>query len=670
MAVLQMQKIGICALKRDRPAILEFLQAAGVVEVTQEEAESGAFARADMLEERQLAEARAAQADRALEVLDEYAPEETSLFSGLAGRPPADMEKFGRMEENAGKILEDADQILALQKEIAEKRTAAARLETEAESLTPWLSLDIPLACREQGRITILLGTVPGEQSSEGIAAALAGCEPDPERVVLEIVHADADQTCIGLVCLREDAPALEEALRGIGFARPAKSIDEVPAAYVRGLKEAGKKREEEAAAAENRLRAHANSRENLKLASDYYRLCAQKDEALSQLWQSEKTFLVTGYIPARESARLGERLSARFDVFYEVSEIPEGEEAPVLLSNGHFASAAEGITASYGLPAGGEIDPTAIMSVCYVFFFGMMLSDAAYGLIIFLACFLAIRKFPDMEENLRKSLRLFMYCGVSTLVWGVLFGGWFGDVVDIVSQTWFGKRVTVPALWFIPLNDPMRLLIVSLFLGAVHLFLGLGIKGYLLLRDRKYMDFFCSVALWYLLLFSLILMLIPSSLFAPMLGVQVVFPAFVNAAARWGAVLGAAGIVIFSARDKKNPILRLALGAYDLYGVSSWLSDALSYSRLLALGLATGVIASVINQMGSMAGTGILGTLIFIVVFCFGHLFNLAINLLGAYVHTCRLQYVEFFGKFYEGGGRAFEPFKRSTKYVKIKEE
>ena len=133
MAVLQMQKIGICALKRDRPAILEFLQAAGVVEVTQEEAESGAFARADMLEERQLAEARAAQADRALEVLDEYAPEETSLFSGLAGRPPADMEKFGRMEENAGKILEDADQILALQKEIAEKRTAAARRESEAE---------------------------------------------------------------------------------------------------------------------------------------------------------------------------------------------------------------------------------------------------------------------------------------------------------------------------------------------------------------------------------------------------------------------------------------------------------------------------------------------------------------------------------------------------------
>ena len=150
----------------------------------------------------------------------------------------------------------------------------------------------------------------------------------------------------------------------------------------------------------------------------------------------------------------------------------------------------------------------------------------------------------------------------------------------------------------------------------------------------------------------------------------NIVFPPVLNSLAKGMAIVGALGILVMSARDKKNPILRLALGAYDLYNITGWVSDVLSYSRLLALGLATGVIASVINQMGSMVGNNVFGVIVFILVFCFGHLFNLAINLLGAYVHTCRLQYVEFFGKFYEGGGKAFRPFKQITKYVEIKED
>lgn len=670
MAVLQMQKICICGLKRDRKAILELLQAAGVMEITQEASEDGVFRKTDTLESRQIFDRNAATADHALEVLQEYVPEESSLFSGLAGKPLADAERFRNVKENSEAVLEDANQILALQKQISELHASVVRLQTEAEGLTPWLQLDIPLKCGETGKTSVLLGTIGGEINREQLYAAVAECAPGLERMDLEVISSGPDQTCIAAVCIKEDAEQLEEALRTMGFARPAKSIDAIPADYVRDLERQAEKLREEAAATENRLRAHENSRENLRLLSDYYRVRAQKYAVLSELLQSEKTFVMTGFVPAREVKGLEEKLSSRFDVSFEVSEVPEDEEAPVLLSNGSFSSAAEGITASFGLPAKGEIDPTAIMSVCYVFFFGLMLSDAAYGLIIFLACFWAIKKFPRMETNLRKSLKLFMYCGLSTLFWGVMFGGYFGDAVDIVSRTWFGRQITIPALWFVPLNNPMRLLIFSLLFGVIHLFLGLGIKGYMLLRDGKIMDFICDVVLWYMLLLGLILMLIPSSLFAPMLQMQVTFPAAVNAAAKWGAIIGAVGIVLMSARDKKNPVLRIALGAYDLYGISSWLSDALSYSRLLALGLATGVIASVINQMGSMIGTGIIGTVLFIVIFCFGHMFNLAINLLGAYVHTCRLQYVEFFGKFYEGGGKAFEPFVRSTKYVEIKED
>ena len=166
-------------------------------------------------------------------------------------------------------------------------------------------------------------------------------------------------------------------------------------------------------------------------------------------------------------------------------------------------------------------------------------------------------------------------------------------------------------------------------------------------------------------MLIGLILMLLPSDIFASIAQTTIVFPAALNTAAKVMAAGGAIGIVLMSGRANKNPALRLALGAYDLYNVTGWLSDALSYSRL-----ATGVIASVINQMGAMLPNNVIGVILFIVIFIVGHVLNLAINLLGAYVHTNRLQFVEFFGKFYEGGGKPFEPFHAETKYVDIKEE
>lgn len=224
--------------------------------------------------------------------------------------------------------------------------------------------------------------------------------------------------------------------------------------------------------------------------------------------------------------------------------------------------------------------------------------------------------------------------------------------------------------MWFEPLNDPMRLLLYSLLFGIIHLFTGLGIKGYMMIKDGRYLDCLYDVGFWFALLIGLLLLLIPSELFASIAGQTFIFPAFVNVLAKVLTIIGLVGIILMSGRRKKNPALRIALGLYDIYGITSWLSDVLSYSRLLALGLATGVIAQVVNSMASMMGDGILGAIFFIVVFIIGHTLNLAINLLGAYVHTNRLQYVEFFGKFYEGGGRPFEPFKQNTKYIRIKED
>ena len=216
-----------------------------------------------------------------------------------------------------------------------------------------------------------------------------------------------------------------------------------------------------------------------------------------------------------------------------------------------------------------------------------------------------------------------------------------------------------------------MKLLVFSFLFGIIHLFAGLAIKGFLLIREKKYMDCLCEVVFWYMLLIGLILMLLPSDIFVSMAGKALVFPGWVVSLSQILAVVGAMGILFMAGRHRKNFGIRLALGAYELYGVTSWLSDVLSYSRLLALGIATGVIASVINTMGTMMGDGILGIIAFIVIFLLGHTLNLAINLLGAYVHTNRLQYVEFFGKFYEGDGEEFRPFSdASNKYIKVKEE
>ena len=670
MAVLQMQRINVCALKENRKAILERLQEFGAMEIDIRLGDGAEYELQDVAPSRAIFEKQAHMADHALEVLQEYVPEKTGMFASLEGKPLVDQETFNKAAVCQENYMEIARNVTSLEKQTAEKKASIQKLQDRIQALTPWLALPVPAEYGGTRHTACLIGTIAGNLKLDDVYALLAERTPETEAVDVQIIFTDKDYTYLAVTCLKAEARDVEDALRAGGFSRPAQAVRKVPSEYKKDLEELLEQETKELLNLQEEIAGYADRRQELRLVSDYYRIRADKYEILGKIPQTAKTFALSGYVPASRADDLIRELQETYGAMAETEPIGEEEDVPVVLKNNRFSESVEGVLTAFGLPGKGDIDPTFFTSIFYVFLFGLMLSDAAYGLIVSAVCGAALLKFPRMGENLRKSVQLFFWCGISTIVWGVLFGGYFGDVVDIVSETFFGKKVSIPAVWFVPLNEPMRMLIYSMLFGVIHLFTGLALKGYICLRDKRYVDFLCDCVLWFLLLLGLIGMLLPTELFAGIAGQQIVLPAAVVTASKWSAVAGAVGIVLMSGRGTKNIGVRLALGAYDLYNVTGWLSDVLSYSRLLALGLATGVIASVINQMGSMGGKSVVGVIVFVLVFIVGHTFNIGINLLGAYVHTCRLQYVEFFGKFYEGGGREFHPFHRETKYVDIKEE
>ena len=669
MSVLKMQKITLCAMKKNRKSVLEALQSFGVVEIISHSDTPEGFTKLDTSAQKYQFEKIAASVDQSLDILQKYAPAESSLLSSLAGREYVSQKAFASAMDNKKQLIGISKEIHQLEKNIVENQASITKETTKIEHLMPWESMDIPLNTAQTDSTEVMIGTLDREATGSDVLQMIAAEAPDAKADVT-VVSASKNQTCLVVICLKRDCVSVENALRSNGFARAAFLSHRTPADKMDRIREKIAASEEAIEQAKQKLVELAEHRKALQQLSDYFRIRAEKYDVLGGLDQSENTFFITGYIPERDAKKVSDKLSEEFGAVVVLEEIAEDEEAPVELSNNAFSASTEGVVAAYGLPKKGEVDPTTVMSFFYVFFFGMMLSDAAYGLLIAVACGVALLKFKTMEDSLRKSLQMFFYCGLSTLVWGLIFGGFFGDVVTVVAATFFHKEVTLPPIWFAPIDDPMRLLLYSLLFGIIHLFLGLGMKGYMLIKEKKYLDCICDIGLWYAFLIGLILMLIPTSLFASIAGQQYHFPEAVNMIAKVLTIIGLVGIILMSGRKNKNWGLRIALGFYDVYNVTSWLSDVLSYSRLLALGLATGVIAQVVNSMASMMGDGVVGAILFIVIFLVGHTLNLAINLLGAYVHTNRLQYVEFFGKFYEGGGRPFQPFKQNTKYIRIKED
>ena len=670
MAVLPMRRISIYGLKSQRKGVLELLQRRGAVEIIQQQPDSDALSLMDTGAAQSQFAATQATARQALEILDVHCPVKKSPLAMLEGRKPISLQDYQQGLQRVKDSATAAGHIVQLERSREECSAEIIRLQTQLEALEPWLGLDISMRTKGTRSTTAFIGTFPQPMSREQILSGLAQKLPEVKAIEVEVLSALPQQTCVFLLCLSEESPAVETALRSMGFSWPPNPSKKPPSQRKTQLEGWIQEQKEKLASILTEISGYADRRDDLCFLYDYYAMRIEKYQVLSMLRQSRRTFIITGYIPAENAPALEQELQQTFTVFTETEEPGSKEDVPIALKNNGFAAPMEPVLEGYSLPGRGEVDPCTPMACFYYLLFGMMLSDAAYGLIMTIGCAVVLAKFKNMESGLKKSIKMFLYSGISTTFWGILFGSWFGDAVTVISKTFFGTEVTIPALWFVPLNEPMRLLVFSFLLGIIHLFAGLGVQFYQCARAGRWKDAIYDVVFWYLLVGGGIVYLLTMEMTTEMLGLGFTLPEPIGTISAICAGIGAVGVLFTAGRDSKNPGKRFLKGLYGLYNVSGYLSDILSYSRLLALGLATGVIASVFNQMGAMAGGGVVGAIVFTLVFLIGHTLNIGINVLGAYVHTNRLQYVEFFGKFYEGGGRKFNPFAAHTKYYKIREE
>jgi V/A-type H+-transporting ATPase subunit I len=391
---------------------------------------------------------------------------------------------------------------------------------------------------------------------------------------------------------------------------------------------------------------------------SDYWAILHDRYRALAASDATDSTVRTCFWISAEVLPLLQKQVEAvASSVAFDVSDPTKEDSPPTILRNNAFATPAETLTNLFSPPIYGRRDPTGPMAPFFFLFFGMCLGDAGYALVIAGFLLILFKKYPKIPADIKTFMRLFLGSAVATFLYGIFTGSFFGDFIDkfpFFPFVAFLRPVKDMLLIVDPLKNPMIILAVSLLLGIIHLMFGLAIAAYDEFRDGNVVDAVGGKISWIFLVVGLVIGVASSGI--------------LHSAGLYMAALGACLIFWYAGRGTKNIFLKIGSGLYALYGSSGYLGDILSYSRLLALGLGSAVIGSVINMFGVMiAGVPYIGWALAAIVVIGGHVFSLAINLLGAFVHSMRLQFVEFFGKFYSGDGISFKPLRFHTQYVDV---
>lgn len=656
MAIVKMKKLRLAVMSRERKALLRDLLLLGCVEFSEpSELESKDFPGLSRCSNGELNSDRADYAllTDAIKLMDRYAPVKGGFLKPL---PTAKADAV-LDESQLQADLAMAEKITGKAEEIRRAQSETSRLESTITSLEPWLGLDMPLNFKGTERTVFATAAMPATASSVDADTDLAAAAPESQ---LFPVSEDKTLKYMVLICYKDELNAALEALRPRGFNLMS------PGDFSGTAREETKKAQDkikELAELQQKLAGEiavlASHRDELKLRADTIMTKIARAEAEGRLMSTESTVFLQGWVPAEKVDDLG-RVLGKYDCAWETADPTPDETAdvPIKLKNNRITAPYSMITEMYSLPAYNGIDPNPFIMPAFALFFGIMFADMAYGLIMILAGATVLIK-ARPKGGTKQLMSLLVQCGITTFIVGFLTGSFFGDSVSVVGSI-FGKEWTlIPVFTTIhigdsiaidlPLNllegnNPLYMLIFAMCLGLVHLAVGVGLNVYLNIKDHNWLDVAADLS-WWIIFAGIAVMVLGGGNIVLYVGIA---------------------IMVISAFLKGKGFGRITSIFSAIYnGVTGYLGDILSYSRLMALMLAGSVIASVFNQLGSLGGI-----ILFIPVFLIGHTLNFGLNIIGCFVHTMRLQFLEFFGKWYRDGGRPFRPLKIETKFVDIKED
>lgn len=649
MAIVKMSKFNLLIFGEDRERLLKELQTFKYVHFQnlhedEELVELG-------LEKITVPESIAAineeinQVKYSIELLSRYYEKKSVITTYREGLETLE---FSELEKRAAMI--DHHEIYAEIRKLDSKKEQInqeiSSLQEKIAELLPWRNLNIPfenLATFTQCKV--FLGSIPKKRSERFYE--------DFEETTLshyEVIDTDQENVYVLILGHRSYTEEISKLLYKHGFASVHFSYRQKPAEVIASLNNRIKDLQKEFQSIEADFRNLATHLPDLQIMYEYLMNKKIRVAAQENFLKTEHIDVLKGYIPTDLEDDFTEIIKKTLNnVYYLVLEEAEKEdpEVPILLRNSKFSNSFESITSMYALPKYNEIDPTPLFSLIYCLFFGMMVADFGYGLVMWLGTFLILKLF-NLPAGQKQFIRFFYYLSYGTMFWGLIYGSFFGGVIELPSL-------------IDPMNNYSLVLILAIAIGIIHIFYALGIKGYMAIRDGRPLEAVYDVLFWYFVLGGSIVYLV--SMYVPALVPY-------QTIATYAMIIGAIGIILTGGRDAKTIGGKLASGLYSLYGITGYVGDFVSYSRLMALGLSGGFIASAVNMMvGMLFDTGFVGWIFGILVFIIGQGFNIFLSCLSGYVHTLRLTYVEFFDKFYEGGGKAFRLFRSQPKYINIKE-
>jgi V/A-type H+-transporting ATPase subunit I len=652
MAVDRMRKVSIITFRNLREDLLKELQKLGNVHFKELDAKNLPEEYLFMEKECQLEESgfieHKAIVESTLKALKPFYPKKKLTQK----RPILTYEECCDYLYNEG-ILEIHKKVKEIANRNDEFTQEISRIKTENAQLNPYTFLEFaPSDLKSFQEVTGVLLSMRSEniQWKEKLEEAF-------EEVYLELLGKIKQEDIYLLMVDKKRWGELESYLYENGITIVDLSLDLIPAkrisANLRRLEEIEKLREE----CKDQLRVLSTEYDKILIEQDALQIVMARNKVKDYFLRSESVLYMEGWVPQEEEEALREVLSAACheDYFMESEEVAEDEtEVPIKLKNAGFFKPFESITAMYSLPKYNEIDPTSIMAVFYFIFFGMMVGDTGYGLVLALGC-LGILKFIDLNEKMRNSIKLFFYLGISVILCGFIYGSFFGIT--------FFAPIPVEGGGFKPIldtqSDIVIMLVLSLVIGVIHIFTGLIMKGMNCYKQKDFFGIFSDSILWMLTLASGILLLLTGA--GIIKGMNPKIFGFIFAACL-------VGLAATQGRESKSIGGKIGGGLYGVYGLTSYIGDIVSYTRIVALGLSGAYIAFSFNLMSGLI-PGTIGRLIFGgLIAVFGQVLNFGLSLLGAYVHSSRLQYVEFFGKFFDGGGKVYRPFATESDNVSIK--